>query len=82
MGLLGGNMGLLGKIPGFNQLAQMGQMKKMAQSMQQGGGMGDLANMFGMGGGSVVAPKKLVDRDKIKKLRKAAKRARKKNRKK
>lgn len=94
MGMMGKNMGLLGKIPGMGQIAQMGQMKKMAAEMQKGGGgglggmippgmggMGGLADMFG-GGGSGGGSKRPIDRDKQKKLRKEAKKARKKNRKK
>ncbi len=81
MGMLGKNMGLLGKIPGMGQLSQMNNMRKMAQQMGQGGGMGAMmppgmdASMFGGGG-----QRKPVDRDKLRKMRKAAKKARKKNR--
>ena len=83
MGMLGKNMGLLGKIPGMGQIAQMNNMRKMAGQMGAGaGGMGAMmppgmdASMFGGGGGQ----RKAVDRDKLRKLRKAAKKARKKNR--
>ena len=90
MGMLGKNMGMLGKIPGIGQLSQLNQMRKMAQAGGMGGGgfpgmggMGDLAGMapglFGGGAGGSV--KKPIDRDKQKKLRKDAKKARKKNRK-
>jgi signal recognition particle subunit SRP54 len=62
-------------------LGQLNQMRKMAQGMMGGGGMP--AGLPGMGdlfgGGDIAAPKK-VDRDKLKKMRKAAKDARKKNR--
>jgi signal recognition particle subunit SRP54 len=84
MGVMGKGLGgMLGKIPGMGGLAQMNQMRKMAQSMMSGGmpagfpGMPGMGDMFG--GGSAAAPRK-VDRDKLKKLRKAAKDARKKNR--
>jgi signal recognition particle subunit SRP54 len=91
MGMLGKNMGLLSKIPGIGQLSQLNQMKKMAQSMggggMGGGGMGELASMMGnmggmggMGGMSGGVKKAPVDRDKLRKMRKAAKSARKKNR--
>jgi signal recognition particle subunit SRP54 len=82
MGMLGKNMGLLGKIPGMGQLAQMNNMRKMASQMGGMGGMGGLmppgmdASMFGGGGGQ----RRPVDRDKLRKMRKAAKKARKKNR--
>jgi signal recognition particle subunit SRP54 len=75
--------GMLGKIPGMGGLAQMNQMRKMAQSMMSGGMPAGFPGMPGMGdvfgGGSAAAPRK-IDRDKLKKLRKAAKDARKKNR--
>jgi signal recognition particle subunit SRP54 len=67
-------------------------MRKMAQQMGAGGGMpgmggmpglGGMGGMPGMGGmfGGDSAPRRPVDRDKQKKLRKDAKKARKKNRK-
>jgi signal recognition particle subunit SRP54 len=82
MGMMGKGLGgMLGKIPGMGGLNQLNNMRKMAQSMMGGGGMpglpGGLGDMFG--GGQPSAPKK-VDREKLKKLRKAAKDARKKNR--
>ncbi len=83
MGMLGKNMGLLSKIPGIGNLAQLGQMKKMAESMKAGGsmpGLGGLGSMFG-GGGDAGGQKRVIDREKLKKMRKAAKAARKKNRK-
>lgn len=86
MGNLGKSMGgMMGKIPGMNQLSQMNQLRKMGGP---GGGempsMEGLANMMGgMGGpGEMRAKPKRVDRDKLKKARKAAKNNRKKNRKK
>lgn len=98
MGMFGKNMGgLLGKIPGANALKQMGNMSKMAEALKQKGGglpgmggmggmpgMGDLSSLLGGGGpgGVMGVPKRAVDRDKQKKMRKAAKSARKKNRKK
>lgn len=86
MGMIGKNMGLLGKIPGMGQLSQMNQMRKMAQSMNSGGGMpAGLSQMFGggmPGAATNTATKKKVNRDKQKKARKDAKKARKKNRRK
>lgn len=89
MGMMGKNLGLLGKIPGLGQMAQLGKMAKMGRDMagspgMPGGGfppgMGDLAGMFGGGGAGLR--QKPIDRDKQRKLRKDAKKARKKNRKK
>ncbi len=89
MGMMGKNMGLLGKIPGMGGLAQLGKLKKMAQQMTGGGGpaggdpaglMGGMSSLFG-GGPGEYAIKKPIDRDKQRKMRKAAKQARKKNRK-
>jgi len=81
MGMLGKNMGgMLGKIPGMGTLNQMNNMRKAASQMGQvPGGMGDMASMFGGEGAS--KPKPTFDRDKQKKMRKAAKDARKRNRK-
>ncbi len=85
MGMMGKNMGLLGKIPGMGQLSQLNQLRKMAQGMGGGsgmpglGGLGDL--LGGMGNRAGAVAKKPVDRDKQRKLRKQAKQARKKNRK-
>lgn len=87
MGSLGKGMGgLLGKIPGMGGLNQLNQMRKMAQNMMGSGGMPglaggmpDLGSLFG--GGGAVAPAKKIDREKLKKMRKQAKDARKKNRK-
>lgn len=82
MGMLGKGMGgLLGKIPGMGGLNQMNQMRQMAQQMMGSGGLpGGLPQMGSMFGGASAAPKK-IDREKLKKLRKQAKDARKKNRK-
>jgi signal recognition particle subunit SRP54 len=83
MSMLGQNMGLLGKIPGMNQLAQMNNMRKMMQG--GAGGMADLMGSMGMGGmggmgmgmGGGEPAFKRVDRDKVKKARKAARKNRK-----
>jgi signal recognition particle subunit SRP54 len=86
MGMLGKGMGgLLGKIPGMGAINQMRAMKNMMSNMP--GGMGGLANMFGganpFGGAfGTAGPKRAVDKDKLRKARKDAKKARKKNRKK
>jgi signal recognition particle subunit SRP54 len=54
MGMLGKNMGLLGKIPGLGQLAQLGNLRKMASQMGGGGmplggkGMGGMPDLGGM----------------------------------
>lgn len=91
MGALGKGMGgLLGKIPGMGGLGQLNQMRKMAQNMMGSGGMGGMPSFPGgmgglpgmgdlFGGGTAAQPKK-VDREKLKKMRKQAKDARKKNR--
>jgi signal recognition particle subunit SRP54 len=90
LGMLGKGMGgLMGKIPGMGGLNQLNQMRKAAQSMMGSGaggglgfpGMGGLADMMGMGAGVSAASPKKIDRDKLKKMRKQAKDARKKNRK-
>lgn len=78
MGKMGKSMGMMGKIPGMSALSNANQMRKMAQAGMPDLGGPDLGAMFG----GASAPKKIVDRDKQKKLRKAAKQARKKNRKK
>jgi signal recognition particle subunit SRP54 len=82
MGMMGKGLGgMLGKIPGMGGLGQLNNMRKMAQNMMAGGGMppglGGMGDMFG--GAAQATPKK-DDRDKLKKMRKAAKDARKKNR--
>lgn len=94
MGGLGKSMGLMGKIPGMKGLSQLNQMRKMAKGLSSGnpsaaGGMGDMGALMQQmaGGGAMKMPgssstKKVVDRDKQKKLRKQAKKNRKKNRKK
>lgn len=92
MGMMGKNLGLLGKIPGLGQMAQLGKMAKMGREMGGGmgmpgmggmpPGMGDLASMLGGGAGNAGLRNRPIDRDKQRKLRKDAKKARKKNRKK
>ena len=58
-------------------MGQLNQLRKAAQGMMGGGGMpAGMGDMFG----GAVAPPKVIDRDKQKKLRKAVKDARKKNR--
>ena len=91
MGMLGQGMGLLGKIPGGKALGQLNQLRKAAMGGGLGGlgggmpgGMPDLGAMGGLFGGGAGADTKVarpVDRDKLRKMRKAAKTARKKNRK-
>jgi len=78
---IGMSTGLLGKIPGFKQLGQLNQMRKM----MSGGGvdMNQLASMMGQPSqerGSFQAPKRSVDKSKEKKKRKEARKQRKKNR--
>ena len=84
MGMMG--KGFMSKIPGLGQLSQLGNMRKMAQSMSGPGGLADLfgGGMPGMGMPEAAAkqPKKSMSKDRLKKARKAAKKARKKNRKK
>lgn len=78
MGMMGKGLGgLLGKIPGMGGMGQLNQLRKAAQGMMGGGGMP--AGMGDMFGGAIALPK-VIDRDKQKKLRKAVKDARKKNR--
>lgn len=93
MGSVGKNMGLLGKIPGMGQLSQLNQLRKMAQGAGGvgmpsfgGGPMGGDpfgGDPFGMGGSVGGSPRirSEADREKQRKLRKDAKKARKKNRK-
>jgi signal recognition particle subunit SRP54 len=81
MGVMGKGLGgMLGKIPGMGGLGQLSRMRNMAQSMMGSGGMPAVPGMGDMFGSAAGAPKK-IDRDKLKKMRKAAKDARKKNRK-
>ena len=92
MGKIGKNMGLLGKIPGMGQLNQLNQMRKMAQGLASGGNPFGGASIGGDFGGplggmtdgawGVATPAKRteLDREKQRKLRKDAKKARKKNR--
>lgn len=88
MGMLGKNMGFLGKIPGMGGLAQMAGMRKMAQQAQAGGNpfqsLGGMMppGMDGMFGGGAAQARRPADKDKLRKMRKEAKKARKKNRKK
>ncbi len=95
MGMLGKGMGgLLGKIPGMGGLNQLNQMRKMAPKydgrrrnawrwfasrISSWSGHARPERDVWRGGAGMGAPKK-VDRDKLKKLRKQAKDARKKNR--
>ncbi len=92
MGMFGKSMGgMLGKIPGMGTLNNLNNLRKMAGNMGGGapgmggfpgmGGMPDMAAMFGGGGRAGGPPKPSFDRDKQKKARKDAKKARKKNRK-
>jgi signal recognition particle subunit SRP54 len=84
MGMLGKGMGgLLGKVPGMQGLNQINQMRKAAQQMMgSSSGMGmpgmGMPDLFGNQGGNV--PVKKIDKDKLRKQRKKAKDARKKNR--
>ena len=85
MGEVGKNMGLAGKIPGVAQLAKMKQMKDMASNpAQMEAFMQQTAAQAARPKAMPRAPKppKAVDRDKLKKMRRAAKNARRKNRKK
>ena len=81
MGMMGKGLGgMLGKIPGMGGLGQLNQMRKMAQSMAGGGGMPAMPGMGDMFGGETLAAPKKIDREKLKKMRKASQDARKKNR--
>lgn len=84
MGSFGKNLGgMLGKVPGMGSLNQLNNLRKMGQQAMGPGGFGagaDFGAMFGAGD-TGASPKKAFDRDKQKKLRKEAKKARKKNRK-
>jgi signal recognition particle subunit SRP54 len=78
---LGASSGLLGKIPGFKQLGQLNQARKMLGGMD----MDQLASMMNMQSrerGHFQAPTRNVDRAKEKRKRKDARNARKKARKK
>jgi signal recognition particle subunit SRP54 len=92
MGMFGQGMGLLGKIPGGKALGQLNQLRNMAKQAGMGGGIpgfgggmpdfGAMGGLFGGGGAEAEAKAaRPVDRDKLRKMRKAAKTARKKNRK-
>jgi signal recognition particle subunit SRP54 len=77
---LGASSGLLGKIPGFKQLGQLNQARKMLGGMD----MDQLASMMNMQSrerGHFQAPTRNVDRAKEKRKRKDARNARKKARK-
>jgi signal recognition particle subunit SRP54 len=85
MGMFGKGLGgMLGKIPGMGGLGQLNQMRQMAQAMAGGGmpgfGGGGMPDLFGGMGGGGAAARKPADKDKLKKLRKQAKEARKRNR--
>lgn len=78
MGKFGKNMGgLMGKLPGAGSLGQLNKMRQMAGA--GAGGMNPMEMMGGAGLGGFAEPRK-IDRDKIKKARKAAKNSRKRNR--
>jgi signal recognition particle subunit SRP54 len=77
---LGASSGLLGKIPGFKQLGQLNQARKMLGGMD----MEQLASMMNTQSrerGHFQAPTRSVDRSKEKRKRKDARNARKKARK-
>jgi signal recognition particle subunit SRP54 len=80
MGKLG--KGLMGKIPGLGSLSQMNQLRKMA-SATGGEGEGGLDGLFSEYGLNKKAPgfTRTIDRDKVKKARKDAKKSRNKRRK-
>ena len=84
MGNVGRNMGLAGKVPGVSQLAQMKRMKELSSDPERLGELlgnpNHMRNM--MRPQPAPKPAKAVDRDKLKKLRRAAKTSRRKNRKK
>lgn len=81
MGMMGKGLGgMMGRIPGMGGLSQLNQMRKMAQSMMSGGMPAGMPGMGDMFGGAAPSVARKVDRDKLKKMRKAAKDARKKNR--
>ena len=83
IGSVGKNMGLAGKIPGVAQLAKMKQMKDMASNPDQMQAfMQQAANPAAMQAQRAPKPPKVINRDKLKKMRRAAKNARRKNRKK
>lgn len=82
IGSVGKNMGLAGKIPGVAQLAKMKQMKDMASNPDQMQAFMQQAAANPAAIPRAPKPPKVVDRDKLKKMRRAAKNARRKNRKK
>ena len=83
MGSIGNSLGFMKKIPGLSQLTKLKQMKDMLanpqnmQAMLGGGGIPGYATPS-----SLKNTRPTVDRDKIKKARRAAKAARRKNRRK
>jgi signal recognition particle subunit SRP54 len=78
---LGASSGLLGKIPGFKQLSQLSQAKKMLGGMDMDQ-LSSIMNMQSPERGHFQAPKRSVDRSKEKKKRKDQRKARKKNKRK
>lgn len=74
MGGLGSNLGLSGKIPLVKQVAQMRKMKEMLANPAAA------TKQFGAGKPTAASSATKVDRDKLKKMRRAAKAARRKNR--
>ncbi len=92
MGAMGQNKGLLSKIPGFKQLSQLKAMKELDMDelmsftgMGGMGGPGPGEDPMGMGPGGPVKKRPQLtsaEKDKLKKKRKDARRARKANKKK
>jgi signal recognition particle subunit SRP54 len=74
---MGAQSGLLGKIPGFKQIAQMRQMTKAASGID----LGQLMSAAGMPQGErrFTVPKTNADKNKEKRKRKEARKQRKKN---
>ena len=83
MGMVGKNMGLMGKIPGLKSIGQAAKMRGMMKNMNPN----DLGSMLGGGlpgmgaEASGSGQRKTIDRNKARKSRKAARKARKRNRK-
>jgi len=78
---IGASTGLLGKIPGFKQISQLQQAKKMMGGMDMDQ-LSSLMNMQSPERGSFQAPKRSVDKAKEKRKRKDQRKARKKNKRK
>ena len=78
---IGASSGLLGKIPGFKQISQLQQAKKMMGGMDMDQ-LSSLMNMQSPERGSFQAPKRSVDKVKEKRKRKDQRKARKKNKRK